>query len=426
MKLMCKASIFHYLWLLWVLTPGLQASTNVDISINAEVEVGVYQYGAGGDELLLWLPSESGLLPQEKAVARSLAAAGYPVWMADVLTAWFLPALPSSIDALPPTDLATLVEKVRKLSGKRITLVAAGRGALLSLRVARAWQQRYGATARLGGVILISPKLFVETPEPGLPGEFMPVVRQTNLPIFIIQPANSPWRWKLDRMLPALEAAGSDVYARVLSGVRDRFYYRPDATAAEDSMALALAPLIQQAVGLLASFNNKPRQVIKLTQQGQAEVRTGKKERLLRSYAGDPQPPQLQLDRFDGGKVDLRDFSGKVVLVNFWASWCPPCVHEMPSMQQLADHFASKPFEILAVNMAENEKTVRAFLREKVSVRFPILMDVDGQALKRWRVFAFPTSYVIDKQGKIRLALFGAIDWMQADVLQKIGKLIDE
>jgi len=399
------------------------ADNKIDIEINKEVEVNVQQYGSQGDSVLLWLPSESGLLPQEVKHAQTLAASGHTVWFADVLTAWFLPALASSIEQLPAEDIAILLEKVRLLSGKKIYLVASGRGALLSLRGAHAWQQRYGKNANLGGIIMLSPKLFVETPEPGMAGELMPVVQYSNVPVFILQPANSPWRWKLDQIVPGLEQAGSDVYTWVLPNSRDRFYYRPDATPEEDQLAERLPDLLNTATRMLASYNQSHRAVRGL-QQPAPVVAEGKKERVLRSFQGDPQPPALQLKNLQGQRVDLGDYKGKVVLVNFWASWCPPCVHEMPSMQQLADHYRGQPFEILAVNMAESEETVTRFLREKVQVKFPILMDIDGEALKRWQVFAFPTSYVIDKQGKISLALFGAIDWMQDDVVKKIEHLL--
>ena len=114
------------------------------------------------------------------------------------------------------------------------------------------------------------------------------------------------------------------------------------------------------------------------------------------------------------------------VVVDFWASWCPPCVHEMPSMQNLKQRLNDKQFTILAVNMAEDEKTVQSFLQDKVKVDFTILMDRDGKALQDWKVVAFPTSYVIGKQGRIRYALFGAIDWESEDVVNKLEKLISE
>jgi len=101
-------------------------------------------------------------------------------------------------------------------------------------------------------------------------------------------------------------------------------------------------------------------------------------------------------------------------------------VHEMPSMERLRRRLAERPFTILAVNMAEDEDTIRRFLKDEVQVDFTILMDRDGQALRRWKVFAFPTSYVVDKRGRLRYGLFGAIDWEREDVVAAIEALLAE
>ena len=397
-----------------------------DIAISDEVDVQLVYQKATGNKLLLWLPSESGILEQERKQAVFLASQGVEVWFADLLGAWFLSPTVSSIDSIPAMDVATLIEKIRRQTGKQIVLVANGRGAMTVLRAARAWQQKFGNTKnrRLGGAILLSPKLFVETPEPGLEGQLMPVVAGTNLPLMIIQPANSPWRWKLSEIVKNLEMSGSDVYVRVLPDIRDRFYYRPDATALEDKVAGTLGKLLTTSVKLLDSYNSKDRH----TEGNVADIKvqSGKKSRALRRFQGNPEPPELTLEDLRGGIKSLSQYKGKVVLVNFWASWCPPCVHEMPSMQQLKKHFKGKPFKILAVNMAEKRATITAFLKTKVNVDFTILMDKDGKALKRWKVFAFPTSYVIGKKGKIRRALFGSIDWMNPDVVRKIEALVNE
>jgi len=169
----------------------------------------------------------------------------------------------------------------------------------------------------------------------------------------------------------------------------------------------------------------KKRHAIKIETKN-SNVTTGKKERTLSIYKGNTTPKRLVLNNINNKEVDLSKFKGNVVLVNFWASWCPPCVHEMPSMQRLQDRFFAKGFTILGVNMAEDEETVRHFLKTKVAVQFPILFDSDGAALKDWGVFAFPTSYVIDKKGEIRYYLYGGVDWETEDILKKITLLLNE
>ena len=382
------------------------------------------QFRSQGNTLLLWLPSESGVLKAEKHFARRLAEKGIEVWIADLHTAYFLPVVASSIEKMPAKDIARLIAWASKTSGKKLYLISSGRGALLILRGIHQWQLDRPGDPALGGAILISPKLFVKTPEPGVAGTLMPVITATNLPLFLIQPEKSPWRWKLDQIIPGLEKSGSDVYVRILPNVRDRFYYRPDAVKTEDNMAARLPTMITQAMRLLSSYAGKERKPGKAGGKT-PKVVSGKKERRLRAYSG-VATPSLLLKQLDGAVVDLSQLKGKVVLVNFWASWCPPCVHEMPSMQRLKQHFKGKSFRILAVNMAEKPDVVRQFLQQKVKVDFTVLLDSDGAALKRWKVFAFPTSYVVGKKGRIRYALFGAIDWMGKDVIDKIGKLLAE
>ena len=139
-----------------------------------------------------------------------------------------------------------------------------------------------------------------------------------------------------------------------------------------------------------------------------------------------PKPaPQLALPELGGARLDLKQLRGKVVLVNFWATWCPPCRQEMPSMQRLNDKLAGKPFAILGVNVGETPAQVGAFLKI-VPVGFPIALDEKGQHLNAWQVFAFPTSYLVDKQGRIRYGLFGSIEWDEAEAVQAIEGLLAE
>lgn len=111
----------------------------------------------------------------------------------------------------------------------------------------------------------------------------------------------------------------------------------------------------------------------------------------LKPYTGPALPP-FTLTDLQGRVHSLSDYRGQVVVVNFWATWCLPCVKEMPSMQRLKDRLADRPFTILAVNMAESEGNIETFLY-RIKVDFPILMDKEGDVRKAWRVFAFPTPH---------------------------------
>ena len=135
---------------------------------------------------------------------------------------------------------------------------------------------------------------------------------------------------------------------------------------------------------------------------------------------------QLALPDLNGKPHSLADYKGKVVLVNFWATWCPPCRAEMPSMQRLKEHMAGKPFVILAVDMAESEAEVRSFLKElkPAKIDFTILMDKQGKTIKEWKVSVFPTSYIIDTEGVLRYSLLGGTEWDEYDTVHKIQALL--
>ena len=135
---------------------------------------------------------------------------------------------------------------------------------------------------------------------------------------------------------------------------------------------------------------------------------------------------QLALPDLNGKAHSLADYKGKVVLVNFWATWCPPCRAEMPSMQRLKERMAGKPFVILAVDMAESEAEVRSFLKEikPAKIDFTILMDKSGKTIKEWKVAVFPTTFIIDAEGLLRYSLLGGAEWDEYDAVQKIEALL--
>ena len=397
-------------------------------SVDASTEIESIAYKTPnneGDTLFLWLYSEAGPQKSEHIIAKQLAKNNIEVWLVDLFAAHFLPIASSSMDRIPASDISELIEHAYQKTKKKIIIVTTGRGSLPVLKGANLWQSKYKNSSALSGVILMSPKFFTETPEPGLEGKLLDIVSKTNLPLFVLQPKLSPWYWKLGQTIPALEKSGSDVFVQRIKGVRDRYYFRPDADAYENKISRKLPATLRRAANHLKSLPYKKRLAVK-SENKNIKIATGKKERSLSIYKGNPIPKKLILNDIDNKEVDLNKLKGKVILVNFWASWCPPCVHEMPSMQRLQNRFSAKGFTILGVNMAEDVKTVRHFLKTKVNVQFPILFDKDGAALKDWGVFAFPTSYVIDRKGKIRYAIYGGVDWETKSIVDKIKALLNE
>jgi thiol-disulfide isomerase/thioredoxin len=143
----------------------------------------------------------------------------------------------------------------------------------------------------------------------------------------------------------------------------------------------------------------------------------------LKPWTGNAAPPELALRGLDGREHRLSDYRGKVVVLNFWATWCEPCREEMPSMQRLQERLAGKPFAILAVDFGEGEARIKAFL-EQLPLKFTILLDRDGGAARAWRVRVLPVSFVIGADQKIRYSVVGDADWSSPGVEGTIRKLL--
>ena len=124
----------------------------------------------------------------------------------------------------------------------------------------------------------------------------------------------------------------------------------------------------------------------------------------------DQPAPVFTLKAIDGKPHRLDDYRGKVVLLNFWASWCPPCLAELPSIQRLADRMASEAFDILLINVGESPFKVAKFLRLS-SVRLTSLLDPEGEAFRAWGANIYPTSFILDTEGRVRYRALGPIEW---------------
>jgi peroxiredoxin len=142
----------------------------------------------------------------------------------------------------------------------------------------------------------------------------------------------------------------------------------------------------------------------------------------LRPWGGGP-PPPLALQDLEGRPHRLEEYRGKVVLINFWATWCDPCRAEMPSMNRLRASLAGRPFAVLAVNLAESETRIRRFM-EQVPLEFPVLLDRDRAVAKAWKARILPASFVLDAEGRVRYSALGEVDWAGEGARRAISELL--
>lgn len=123
--------------------------------------------------------------------------------------------------------------------------------------------------------------------------------------------------------------------------------------------------------------------------------------------------PDLELKTLDGEKVKLSDYEGEKVIVNFWATWCPPCREEIPDLQKLYDNY---DVEILAIDLTETESSldvVEEFVYDEFEMTFPVLLDETSEVANMYQVMAYPTSYMVDTEGYIQFLAMGAMEYEQ-------------
>ena len=141
---------------------------------------------------------------------------------------------------------------------------------------------------------------------------------------------------------------------------------------------------------------------------------------------GDIKAPDFKFPGLDGKMISLADQKGKIVLVNIWATWCPPCVDEMPSMEKLYQKFKGQNFEILAVSIDETGLKAVAPFMKKNRLTFPALIDSKGSIKTTYRITGVPESFIIDKQGFLIRKIVGPVDWATPKIFGFFSELIQK
>ncbi len=151
------------------------------------------------------------------------------------------------------------------------------------------------------------------------------------------------------------------------------------------------------------------------------------------AWLGLPEAKKSVLEDGKAAAFTLPDLQGKmhglpegeVVLLNFWATWCPPCRKEMPSMAELHNKFAERGLKIVAVSVDRDASDLAAFVRE-YKLPFQVLHDADSAVSHNYGVFRYPETFLIDRQGNVRYHLVGAVEWMSESIITGIEGLLNE
>ena len=154
---------------------------------------------------------------------------------------------------------------------------------------------------------------------------------------------------------------------------------------------------------------------------GLTRVDAQEKETLLK--VGDD-VPEFVVEMFDGQKIDIKDLKGKVVLINFWATWCPPCQEELKRVQkEIIDRFKGKDFVFLAISREETKEQVKKF-RDRNGYTFPMGLDPERKIYSKFATASIPRNFIIDKKGKIVEIEVGYTKESFAKMIEKLEKLL--
>jgi thiol-disulfide isomerase/thioredoxin len=406
---------------------ALLASTNIraENSLTLEVlgeEFSLQQFPAANEktshQLVLYVAPGYGFNVRGTNTAQALSKLGIEVWMVDLAENLFLPISNETTHSIDGRYLANIIEQAYKRTGKNITLLSSSFGAIPTLRGAREWQLGNPQQAYVNGAILFSPEMYRSIPALGVDPDFEPITSATNIPLMIFQSELRNNRWQLENVVQRLQKGGAVVYQKILPNIVS-FFYQIDE--------------LPDTVRTLRELPNEIPRVIKLLQSTATPLVAADLPKLsavkkigpaikLRKYQGNRQPGALDLENINGKQIVRTHFKNKVTVVNFWATWCPPCVEEIPMLNRLRAKMSGHNFELLSINFGQQKAVIEKFLK-KVNVEFPVLLDEGGRVAGAWNTIVLPSTFVIGPDGKFAYAVNAAIEWDSPEVVAALKQL---
>lgn len=411
----------------------LTAYSNESLSVDVlSEELTVDRYPATGDQLVLFISTGYEQPERISKVSAGVAELGIEFWHINLVENLFLPRSTGTFREMDGSYVAGLITQAHAITGKQVTVMTRAYASIPVLRGIRKWQQQQIsgknglnpnklADIYLNGVILLSPELYIKIPELGLDPIFAPIASATNVPVVLFQSGSRGNRWQMENVIAELQKGGAQVYSKIFPGVTGIFYAAdnsPETIKLISSLPAEIESVNRFLVRTDTPIEAQPLNVKQIAADGRLDMS-------LRPFKGNPVPAPLGLFSASGDRVSYAGYRGKVTVVNFWATWCRPCVEEIPSLNRLREQMKGKPFELISVDYAENQETIQAFMKE-VDVDFPVLLDVDGKVSAQWNVLVFPSTFVIAPDGKIVYGVKGGIHWDAPEIVGQINALLNE
>ncbi len=417
-----KKTFFNLLIILFGILLSLpllcSAESEIIVPVSPEIDINVELFPASGKYLVLWLAPEYGWRKNHRLMAHQLTEQKIEVWLSNIVESLYLPQSTNSLKQLDGKYVAALIDYAHKTTGKKIIVAGDSYAALTVLSGAHQWQQRHQKSPVLIGAMLFTPSLYAFIPSLGLPPEFMPIASASNIPMMIYQAQKSGNITQFKHLLEQLQQHDNPVYSKTVPNIRSLFYSEEPTEEMINNIKL-LSPNIRKMIAVLEKHDipDKPIPLKRI------KIKNSGIDNSIKAFKGNDIPNAIKLLDASGNTFNKDDFKGQITVVNFWATWCPPCVQEIPSLNRLKREMTGLPFELISINYAEDKETILNFM-EQVNVEFPVLLDHNGDFAKKWKVITYPSTFIIDPSGKIKYGVNAAIEWDDPEFINTIKSLL--
>jgi len=405
-----------------------QAQVEESIVINDDLDIPITRYDAFADDapILLWLPSSRGTSHKQAITAGALGDLDIETWVVDLHTAYFIDVGRRSVQHFKAQDIADLIGVASERTGKKVFVMATDSVAIPALEgIALSQQQaaKSGKDADIGGAILFHPNLSYPATEPGKPVGYVPISHNSTIPIYFIQPSISTRQWRSLELQETLQAGGSPVFMHAMPGVHAGFHMRrdEDLNEADFEQRERLPENLKTAIRLLSlqAAAPAPGAFSDIQATGKKKRRYGLNE--LENNAALP----LVLKNLDAELINIEYAGNKLSLISFWASWCEPCIKELPALRRLHDDYFDKGLRIVTVNIGESTQEINETVDTFAMDVYTNLRDPDGVAMTAWHVYGFPSNFLVTADGTMPYGSIGGVEWDEPEVRNIIDSFLN-